>query len=410
MVTVALFGAVFSSVIWLFCALRFVSVSLSGMSFFDAGIVNVLLYVLFVCLPIFLLWLIFGFVGQFWHNRTSERQLFKLFAQMKKNQEYSDLLARIMLESEQNLKSCAALDRFDLLVSDINELLSEIILRCRLASPEQIEHLWSKVQNGGKWSFGKVVIENYNRQPGFQKRVFTDASQDNLLAGTILEFCARYQTLLSLLEKNDREKIFLNIVETGVLGKVFAVMAPVADEIRRTRDAASSFTDTKPTTLREELSQQELRATKPSFVAAPEVKSVESEKKSFFSRLMGAKKEQEPEVPHKDAFSLALERSFSGLSAESPELKAPTVGFEPVKMPEPVLPKTTELQPTTPELTVKREPVLDAPSETEQTLSNLKKEWQQIDQKAIEPQTTETSDDDLTYPFGGWTDADNYQK
>ena len=45
--TLVLFGAVFSSIVWVIYALRFIDLSLGGISFFDAGIVNVLLYALF---------------------------------------------------------------------------------------------------------------------------------------------------------------------------------------------------------------------------------------------------------------------------------------------------------------------------------------------------------------------------
>ena len=191
MLTFTLFGAVFSSIVWLVYALRFVFSSLTGISFFEAGILNVLLYVVFVCFPLFIIWAIYGFICQQIYNRTTSRQMFRLFSQMKKNQEYSDLLARIMLETEQNIKDSFVLSRFDLLIADMNELLSEFLYKERLISQEQAEHLWIKVQNGGKWSFGKVLIENYNRQPNFQKKVFADSSSDNVLSGTIMEFCAR---------------------------------------------------------------------------------------------------------------------------------------------------------------------------------------------------------------------------
>lgn len=410
MLTVTLFGAIFSSVIWLVYAFRFVSSSLSGMSFFDAGILNVLLYTLFVCLPVFLLWAVFGFISQYIHNRTVGRQMFKLFSQMKKNQDYSDLLARIMLETEQNIKNSFVLSRFDLLIADMNELLSEFILRERLASMEQIEQLWTKVQNGGKWSFGKVVIENYNRQPAFQKKVFESAAGDNLLAGTIMEFCARYQTLLTLLEKHDKEKVFLNIVETGVLGKVFAVLAPVADELRRSREAFSGFASAKPATLHEELKQKQpsssvLQVNTPFTDETP--KTAES-KKSLISRLMPGRKASPDEVvQQKDAFSLALERSFGEDNSED---TAPDTVSEPVfEISSPVGDDVPSLSGGIEEELVVNEEVLikektPPVSDTQKTLDSLKKEWQEIDTK------TDKTDDDLTYPFGGWTDAGNYQK
>lgn len=373
MLTFVLFGAVFSTAVWLAYSFRFISVSLSGMSFLDAGITNVLLYAAFVFLPIFVIWAIYGFICQQIYNRSSSRQMFRLFSQLKKNQEYSDLLARIMLETEQNIKNSFMLSRFDILISDMNELLSEFLQRERLVSAEQIESLWVKVQNGGKWAFGKVVIENYNRQPTFRKKVYTDASSDNMLAGTIMEFCARYQTLIALLEKHDKEKIFINVIETGVLGKVYAVLAPVSDEIRRTRESFSApaedkmFAQTEIYAMPENLSQD----------ASP--------KKGFFDKIKSSiyTATNSADFDNRDEFSMALERSFS---VEETPKEEPV--FEQSK--EALINDITEA---------------DVVTDTQVMLDNLKKEWHEMEPKIQTP-----SEEILAYPFGGWTDADNYQK
>ena len=384
MLTLALFGAVFSSVVWLVYALQFVFSSLNGISFFDAGILNVLLYTIFVCFPLFIIWAIYCFIAQQIYNRTTSRQMFRLFAQMKKNQEYSDLLARIMLETEQNIKDSFMLSRFDLLVADMNELLSEFLHKERLISQEQSEHLWSKVQNGGKWSFGKVVIENYNRQPNFQKKIFTDASSDNVLAGTIMEFCARYQTLISLLEKHDKEKVFISIVETGVLGKVYTVLAPVADEIHRSRDIFSSS----------DMNQNKADAIASSYVSRIDIHSKEDypTKRSFFDRFIPSKRniKENNVTPDQDAFSQALERSF-GEDIVKEEPVFDVVASDIIE---------NDISVSDIEDVVENTDI----SDTQKTLDNLKKEWLDLEPKR------ETFSENLTYPFGGWTDADKYQK
>ena len=234
--TLTLLVAVFSSIVWFVYAIKFILASLAGMSFFDAGLLNVLLYTLFVCLPEFVIWMVFGFVSQYFSSRLLSRQMHKLFSQMKKNQEYSDLLARIMLETGENIRNSSMTSHFELFIADMNELLCEIVQRENLISKERVAELWVKVQNGGKWAFGKVLVEAYNKDNGFKKKLFDDSVADNILSGTIMEFCARYQSLISLLEKHDKEKVFLNIVETGVLGKVFSVVASVSDDLRRSRD------------------------------------------------------------------------------------------------------------------------------------------------------------------------------
>lgn len=129
----------------------------------------------------------------------------------EKNQDYSDLLARVLIETEQQVKDGFMLGKFDLLVADMNELLAEIIRCTNIASSEQIERLWNKVQNGGKWSFGKVIIEVNNAQPNFQMRIYEKACTDIVLAGTIMEFCARYLSVVNMLENMTGKRFFLTL-------------------------------------------------------------------------------------------------------------------------------------------------------------------------------------------------------
>ncbi|MBR1948767.1 MAG: hypothetical protein IKA30_03125 [Alphaproteobacteria bacterium] len=373
--TFALFGAVFSSLIWLVYAIKFISTSLGDMSFFDAGLLNVLLYTLFVCLPEFIIWMIFSFLSQYFSNKFIGRQMYKLFSQMKKNQEYSDLLARIMLETGENIRNSFMMNHFELLIADMNESLSEIIQREKLADKEQIKDLWAKIQNGGKWAFGKILVENYNKNPDLKKKIFEDASSDNILSGTVMEFCARYQTLIGLLEKYDKEKVFLNIIETGVYGKVFSVMASVSDDLRRLRDMGNT-TEIEETKAEDE---EEIPA-------------------QFLSNFSSGKKGL-PKIRSKvrDEFSLALERSFASedKTEEKKETKEKSEDDDvAVEHKEPVFTDKHE------EKTLNEEEIPDS----QKALDNLKKEWQKIEIKQ------ESSEEDLAYPFGGWTDVDKYQK
>ena len=238
MLAFAFFAAIFSSLCWLIYALAYVSDNIVGISFSSLGIVDISVYTAFVVFPVFLLWMVFGYINQHINNQRTAKALYQLFAQMKKNQDYTDLVARIMLESEQQIKDGFILSRIDILISDMNELIAEIINRAALASREQIESLWSRVRNGGKWALGKVIIEINQNQPNFQMRLYDKAQNDTVLAGSILEFCARYQNILALLGKHDAERVFLSVIETGVFGKVFTILAPLADEIRKFRENA----------------------------------------------------------------------------------------------------------------------------------------------------------------------------
>ena len=429
MLAASFFVVIFSSLVWLIYAIRFINDSLAGISFFDAGIANILLYVLLLCAPIFLIWSVFGYANQYINNRNVNLQLRKLLSQMKKNQDYSDLLARVLIESEAHIRDGFVLSKFDLLIADMNELLSEIIRNCKIASAEQIENLWNRVQNGGKWAFGKVLIEVNNSQPNFKKKVFEKAAFDNILAGTILEFCARYQSVVKMLEKHDNDKVFLTMIENGIMGKVFSILAPVADELRRGREAALS--------LAEDISEQEeLRPIKKPLknkIPHPMKQPLDTlwnrsnneedttEKKSFFSKIVSIRRPKNsvlaksfPKI-EKDPFSIALEKSFGEeetILPQEPHISLPDESDIKDVMSLSALQKETAEDDVA--LVEDNKPMI---TDTQKTLDNLKKEWAEMETSETSPIVSQTENNDdkedediFTYPFGNWTDEKNYQK
>ena len=150
MLALAFFVSVFSTVSWLIYTFMYIGGKLNGVSFSSLGLVDISVYTSLVLLPILVLWMVFGYINQYLLSNTFNKNLYSLFKQMKKNQDYTDLIARIMLEAEQEIKDGFILSKFDIFISDMNELLSETIHRSAIASTEQIERLWNKVQNGGK--------------------------------------------------------------------------------------------------------------------------------------------------------------------------------------------------------------------------------------------------------------------
>lgn len=420
MLALAFFSLIFSSLLWLIYAIRFIGDSLAGISFFDAGIANILLYALLVCMPIFLIWAVFGYINQYLNNKSTTLQLRKLMAQMKKNQDYSDLLARVLIETEQHINDGFVLSKFDLLIADMNELLSEIIKGCKLASPEQIEGLWAKVQNGGKWSFGKVIIEINNSQPNFKKRVLDKAGYDLVLGGTIMEFCARYQAVVKMLENHDKDKLFLDMIETGVMGKVYSILAPVASEIQHGRENGGNFR----ARIREPKTENELpeikTATQETAIVDKEAGDEENNSKSssflkkinIFNRKDRQDSGDTVAESERDPFSIALERSFSDNEPEAPRLSiSPDEDFA-VKTtaPQISLPKEDEEE-------NKFEPKFEIElTDTQKTLDGLKKEWaenrqtQEDSDKKTAATDTDIDEESLAYPFGSWADEQNYKK
>ena len=459
----AFFAAIFSSLCWLIYALAYVSDNIVGISFSSLGIVDISVYTAFVIFPVFLLWMVFGYINQHINNQKTAKALYQLFMQMKKNQDYTDLVARIMLESEQQIKDGFILSRIDILISDMNELIAEIINRAALASREQIESLWSRVRNGGKWALGKVIIEINQNQPNFQMRLFDKAQNDTVLSGSILEFCARYQNILALLSKHDAERVFLSVIETGVFGKVFTILAPLADEIRKFRENAyynqpeANISFNKPKTTAKAAAQPQKPAYAPQIHNTPaSAEETREENKPSIINLgiskisSFLKKDKKADAPsnfeRKDPFSIALERSFGSASDENESTYSESVDFEisPAGMssqpqnndevisdiilsaPQDENPQDIVLAAPHEEvpgfddikLDVAPEPVAVPITNTQKTLNNLKKEWADMKKNTLdetpEPkmpasQEKKISGDDMIYPFGGWTDENNYK-
>lgn len=330
MLALSFFAAIFSSLLWLIYSVAYISDNTVGIKLSALGVTDLFIYVVLVVLPIFVLWMVFGHIMQYISSKNVNNSLVYLFKQMKKNQDYTDLIARIMLESEQQIKDGFIMNRIDILIADMNELIAEIISRAALASKEQIENLWGKVCNGGKWAFGKVIIEISQNQPNFQMRIFQKSQSDVVLAGTVLEFCARYQNILTLLEKHDKERVFLNVIETGIFGKVFTILAPIADEIRRHREISHKNTDEETPVFKVEAETQKEEMSPPPAIMRPKTEKLPEDRMSVFGKIGSLLKKEkntnsrgQPGNSEKDPFSIALERSFGNTD----EPKAPSISL-----------------------------------------------------------------------------------
>ncbi len=423
MLAFAFFASVFTSFMWLIYMILYLRDKVGSAGFNTLGLLDIALYVALLILPICVLWMIFGYVYQYLTFQKQNHNMHSLFQQMKKNQDYTDLVARVLLEMEQELKDGFILNKFELFIADMNELLAETIQRGALASPDQIDRLWAKVRNGGKWAFGKVIIEVNANQNSFGNRLVGKAATDSVLAGTVLEFCARYQNLLTILEKHDKERIFLAVIETGVYGKVYSILAPLAGQIRNSR---STLQEKSP--LRAEMAVIEedtpVASPRSPVIDRPAYSQEEEQRKSFievfnpFKRRQADSAQEELSSPEeKDPFSAALERSFGASDDEPPAPRlSPQLAVDD-EMPAPVLPKAGNDDDDM------------GFTHTQRALHNLKKEWEEI--KEIRTETAvslferkeptisarkapaaekEAKDKDYAYPFGNWTDTENYDK
>lgn len=348
------------------------------------------LYAGLVVVPVWLIWQVFSNINQYFKTKSTNKKLEQLFNQMKKNQDYTDLVVRVMLDAEHEIKDGFVVGKFDIFVADMNEILADIAQRSNTASSLKIDELWGRVKNGERWSIAKAFIESAKSRDNFETYLKDKAERDPVFKGTLLEFCARYQNLSNMLEQHDRDRIFITILETGVMGKVYSMFAPVVAELtaplnthKEDEEETASLPQEETTSVTKEIS--EIEAPKDDVPV-----SVFKKLSTLTKRTPKTKKNPpQPSETDDEAFFSALKQRMT-----EDEKTEPVLGtFSPEKNDEP------RLKPF--------EPV----EEKEDLSPSLANQLQEQSLKAFleeEPTTEDTShttDQNLAYPFNGWTDA-----
>lgn len=449
----AFFSAVFTSAMWLIYSVMFVHAKLAEQQLMEQEPQTMLILLATVILPILVIWMVFGYFNQFVANRAMNRKQTELLTQLRKNQDYTDLVVRVMLDAEHEIKDGFVLNKFDVFIADMNEILGELIQRCNIASSAQLDLLWQRVRRGEKWALGKAVLDASKNQSTFDAWVREKVSRDKVFRGSLLEFCSHYQNLLQMLEKHDRDRIFLSMIESGVFGKVYSIIAPLSEGIKEF--TASAQERAPQSTATERKNNDYASVLKLATMEEPRAEETivnvdrnddeiedqrtdeelsderETKRPSFFARFnpFGGRHrdEEESEAEPDDPFFQALHNSFNGGQMEPSPFAAreATFGLEPSFGTVNEAPRPTE-QPA--------EPAVSAQSfgNLQNTLEALRAQNENNAPAAVSPEVytassaapavavepvaapqpqavkREEKDEDLVYPFGGWTDENNY--
>jgi len=238
--TFSFFTAVFLSISWLIYMGTYIHTRLSGVFPSALGLTDLAVYAALVIIPLFVIWMMWNAIYRFRHEKNLQKQFKNIEAQLKQNQEFFEIAARLLYQGQQSKENHFVLNQTELFVNELNGLLADMLQRYRFIGEAEAAKLWSTTEKGNKWGFAKALIELQNSGTDFENRLYRTAVKENLLRGTINEFCARYARLLDLLKAHDQEKIFLNIIETGAFGKAFAILAPLSDRLQQAAPAATA--------------------------------------------------------------------------------------------------------------------------------------------------------------------------
>lgn len=183
------------------------------------------------------MWVIFAIIKNYKESTQNALKINYLLEQAKNTSLALNSIIPLFTSYSKEQKSYLILQQTDILISDTNEILAEIIKRSNSISSVQMEALMKRTTNGERWLIAKTFIETNNFQSDFSSHLLEKSQKDPLLKGSILEFNIRYQNLHTLLENYDENKILYNTIEYGALGKVFNILSPIANNLSTTKES-----------------------------------------------------------------------------------------------------------------------------------------------------------------------------
>ena len=392
MLAFSFFVTILMSIIWLAGFGFYVMIHLPNLDFVSLSLVDAVLYMVGGLLPLFILWFWWGKVCAWRHEAMLQKQFNLLSRQIQQNQEYSDVIARILLKNGQRQSHTYALGKIEMYIGEMNEILSDILERCGFVDEKMLFSLWKNVGFGNRWGFAKTIVNLYNNDADFENKLVAKAQENGILSGSITEFCARYTRLLGLLKEHDEENILQDVIETGAFGKVFSIFALV---VRKLHGQADVETDNNiagkemQSTNGKKTEEKDKKSNLKSKPDASSHKQSKVKQKSMWSKIFDKHKNEEEYIARNDPLTIALERSFGGdsmPSSASEELREVKKDFSAV--PDIVLPEQTN----SPEPIIKPQDTVDIEtSELKFLLSDSAEINEPYFSEDIDPKTDDNS-------------------
>ena len=205
---------------------------LHGMTLSALGLTDLTVYTSLTVIPPVMIWMIWGGFYRFYHEKNLQKQFKVIETKLQQNQDFFEIAARIIYQGQKSKENRFVLSQTEIFIAELNGMIADILKRCSFISDTEEKNLWMTTEKGNKWGFAKTLIDLQNNRIDFDNRLFFAATKDKILKGNINEFCARYARLLEMLKQHDKDKIFLDIVETGALGRAFAIFAPLSERLQ----------------------------------------------------------------------------------------------------------------------------------------------------------------------------------
>ena len=183
--------------------------------------------------PLAALWLVTGLLYNGLTLKKQGNTINLLLAQTRRSADHAEAMVRTLMEAQVQTRSATVLRNADLFINELNDLLSDILVRFGLLQPAHTELVWQRVGDGNRWAFCKVLLLNADNSPHFKEDLKNQLMRDEILSNAVRTFCHRFEQMFTMLERHDIEHYLTKIFEEGALGRVYLRFVEACREIDR---------------------------------------------------------------------------------------------------------------------------------------------------------------------------------
>ncbi|HBO58697.1 MAG TPA: hypothetical protein DD624_02145 [Alphaproteobacteria bacterium] len=183
--------------------------------------------------PLAALWLVTGLLYNVMTLKKQGNTINLLLTQTRRSADHAEAMVRTLMEAQIQTRSAMVLHNADLFINELNDLLSDILVRFGLVQAAHTELIWQRVGNGNKWAFCKVLLLNAENSPHFKEDLKNRLMRDDILSNAVRTFCYRFEQMFTMLERHDIEHYLTKIFEEGALGRVYLRFVEACREVDR---------------------------------------------------------------------------------------------------------------------------------------------------------------------------------
>ncbi|MBR4127098.1 MAG: hypothetical protein IKR09_05960 [Alphaproteobacteria bacterium] len=248
--------SVTSSLLWLGGVLFYIYAKIGFPQLLGLPVPDVALLASIAFLPVIFLWMAVGLIYNAMTLRKHGNTVNLLLAQTRRSADHAEVMVRTLMETQVQTRSALVLHNADLFINELNDLLSDIVVRLGLIQPAHTEIVWQRVGDGNRWAFCKVLLQNAENSPKFKDDLQNQLKRDEILSNALRTFCYRFEQMFTMLERHDFEHYLTKIFEEGSLGRVYSRFVEACREVdgRQSAFVRSESVAFEPSPAEEEVS------------------------------------------------------------------------------------------------------------------------------------------------------------